>query len=224
MAEAPTLMTKSELKGIVEFRYMRESARLKQPTFKVTAGEFILYYEATMAEIFSALSIGEATQDIAITPVTVYTEYDLDAAYGGLRNFEIVFTGEEAGLARLELTPIEEMPTVGDNLTSGTPNRIAIFPSDDSLYHVYLYPLSGFTGTLRIRYKLLSGLSPSLGSASSLNGEVYIPSQYQNLLIMGILSQLLPEFESKYRFLLDEALLYNATPSKGNIEYNLGGF
>ena len=178
----------------------------------------------TVSEMLSELSISELTTDIAITPVTEYTEYALPATYGGLRSIEMIFTGEEAGLARLELTPIEEMPTVGTSLISGTPNRIAIFPKNDSLHYAYLYPLSGFTGTLRIRYKVAHNISAGEGASASLSGTVLIPPQYISLLITGILSQLLPELEQKYRFLLSEAIYLNATPSKGNINYSLGGF
>ncbi len=217
-------MTLLELKGLVDFRYARESAKLKQPTLEVEQGEFLLYYQTIMAEILSELSVSELTQDISITPVTVYTEYDLNANYGGLRNFEIIFTGEEAGLARLELTPIEEMPTAGTSLISGTPNRIAIFPSNDGLFHVYLYPLSGFTGTLRIRYKLLQDIEAGAGVEADLSGDVPLPIQYKSLLITGILSMLMSEFIAEYRFKLENAPYLNATPSKGNIDYTLGGF
>ncbi len=219
-------MTQKELKGLVDFRYMRESERLDKSTLKFDNGEFQLYYETIMAEIFSELSISELTQDISLTPVTVYTEYDLSAYYGGLRNVEIIFSGEEAGLARLELTPIEEMPTAGTSLISGTPNRIAIFPTNDGLFHAYLYPLTGFAGTLRIRFKLLSDITAGAGAdgTTELSTDVPLPIQYKGLLIMGILSMLLPEFQAEYRFMLDNALYHNATPSKGSIEYGLGGF
>lgn len=217
-------MTIEELRGLVDFRYMRESERLKKPTFKLDNGEFLLYYNIIASEILNELSISELTTDITISPVTVYTEYALPATYGGLRNAEIIFSGEEAGLARLELTPIEEMPTAGTSLISGTPNRMAIFPKNDGLYYVYLYPLSGFAGTLRIRYKVVHRIDAGSGASASLVGNVLIPLQYINLLMTGILAQLLPELEQKYRFLLSEAAYLNATPSKGSIDYNLGGF
>jgi hypothetical protein len=217
-------MTLAELKGLVDFRYMRESAKLDKDTLKFDSGEFVLYYNTIMQEIFSELNISETTQDIAITPVTVYTTYALSSTYGQLRNFELVYTGEEAGISRLTLTPMEEMPTVGDNLVSGTPNRLAIFSSNDGLSYVYLYPLSGFTGTLRLRYKINSDISAGVGAGGDLTASVPLPVQYKNLLISGILSMLLPEFVQEYRFKLSNAPYLDSTPSKGSIDYSLGGF
>jgi hypothetical protein len=202
-------MTLLELKGLVDFRYA-ESERLQQPTYIVEHGEFKLYHDTIMNEILSELNINELSENIAITPVTTYTVY----------GYECVFNDS---LISLELVDISEVPTVGD-LTQGTPTKLAIFPTTAGLYNAYLYPLSGFTGVLSIRYKLLHAISAGEGVEASLTGNLNLPAQYVNLLITGILSMLMPEFEPKYRYMLDNAPLLNAVPTQGSTDYNLGGY
>jgi hypothetical protein len=213
-------MTLLELKGLVDFRYARESERLQQPTYIVEHGEFKLYHDTIMNEILSELNINELSENIAITPVTTYTVYPLPSVYGGLKGYECVFNDS---LISLELVDISEVPTVGD-LTQGTPTKLAIFPTTAGLYNAYLYPLSGFTGVLSIRYKLLHAISAGEGVEASLTGNLNLPAQYVNLLITGILSMLMPEFEPKYRYMLDNAPLLNAVPTQGSTDYNLGGY
>ena len=213
-------MTLIQLKGLTDFRYARESARLNQPTLTVEQGEFKLYHDTIMNEILSELNINELTENISITPVTTYTVYPLPSVYGGYRSHEFVVSDS---ILSLELVDITEVPTVGE-LSQGTSTKLAIFPTTAGLYNAYLYPLSGFTGVLSIRYKLLHAISAGEGVEAVLTGNVNLPAQYINLLITGILSMLMPEFEPKYRFMLDNALLLNAVPTKGKTEYNLGGY
>ena len=173
-----------------------------------------------MSEILSELNIGELTDNIAISPVTTYTVYPLPSTYGGLKSYEGILSDTSIDL---ELVDITELPTVGE-LKQGTPNRLAIFPTTAGLYNLYLYPLSGFTGVISIRYKLIHAIGAGEGAGADLSGNTSLPTQYRNLLIAGIVAQLIPDLENKYRFLLDQAIGYNATPTKGSTEYNLGGF
>ena len=219
-------MTIKELKGLVDFRYMRESAKLGKTVLKLDSGEFLMYFDLIWSEMLNEIGVLESTTDIVITSVDVYTDYALPTSYGGLRQYEIIFTDEISGLARLKLVEISEVPTLGDNLTSGTPNKIAIFPKNDGLYYVYLYPLSGFAGTLRIRYKLISDVLAGVGAGdgTDMDKTIAIPQQYKGTLIMGCLSMLLPEFDGRYREMLANAIYLNAQPTKGHTEYNLGGY
>ena len=217
-------MTLQELKGLIDYRYTRESAKLGQEQKRVEAGEFTLFYEIVLQEILEELSLNESTQEIAISAVTVFTEYALNGGYSALRNYQLIFTGEDATSPMLELTPMDEMPTAGV-LVAGTPNRISIYPKDDGLYYVYLHPLSAYAGTLTIRYKTITAITAGGGNDASLTGSVPLNTKYNNLIQLGILSMLMPEFQAEYMARLDHFKGgHDATPTKGNIDYSLGGF
>ncbi len=214
------MTTLQQLRDIVYFKYIRETKRRGEPEIVFGDGEFKVMYDLIKDEIFKELNISELTQDITLTPVTVYTDYALPAAYGGLVGREIVFTGNSA--YQIELKNINEMPTEG-NLTSGTPNRMAIFVKNDGLHYVYLYPLAGFSGTLTIRYKVISEISAGGGAAQSLSGNIAVPFIYQFLLIDGIMAQLFPDMSELYYQKLQNAVYYRAVPTKGIVEYSFGG-
>ena len=214
------MTTLQHLRDIVYFKYMVESRRRKEPEIAWGDGEFKVMYDIVKDEIFKELNIAELTTDISLSIVTVYTDYALPATFSGLISREIVFTGNSA--YDIELKNMAEMPTNG-SLVSGTPNRMAIFVKNDGLHYVYLYPLAGFSGTLTIRYKVLSEISGGGGAGQVLSGNIAVPLQYQILLIDGIMAQLFPDMSQLYYEKLEKAIYYRAVPTKGVVEYSFGG-
>jgi hypothetical protein len=200
---------------------MKECKKRNIPEDEIGNGEFLIYYETVMEELSSWLNILQTYQDISITPVTVFTEYVLNSDYGFLKSYKVNF-GSDASALDLELVDLSQVPTIG-NLTSGTPNRISIYPKDDGLHYVYLYPLSGFTGTLRIFYKQLSYISAGGGAGASLAGTSVLADRYFGLLVEGLLAQMFDDKMSIFMIKLQNASYLNATPTKGNIDYSLGG-
>jgi hypothetical protein len=200
---------------------MREAKRLGIPEDDIGNGEFQVYYEMIREEMMRKLNLSEATTDISVTPVTVYTEYALPAGFGALRGHEIVF-GTGTNSYPLKLRSINELPTVG-NLTSGTPHSFAIFNKNDGLYYLYLYPLSGFTGTLRIRYKVADAISAGSGAGTDLTKTVPIGQMYIHLLIHGVIGQLIPDLDGVYQTKLQDAIYDRPAPTNGEVDYNFGG-
>ena len=214
------MTTVKDLRDIVYFKYMVEKKRRKEPETKIGDGEFNVYYNIVKQEIFQRLSIGYITQTIALTPVTVFTEYALTNTFGGLENYQMTL---DDNASDLELKNIAELPTTG-GLTSGTPNKIAIYAKNDGLHYVYLYPLVSTAGSLAIRYKVTTEISAAFGRGydlSTLNIEV--PLQYQPLLIDGIMGQLFPDMQEIYYQKLKRAEYYRATPVKASLTYDMGG-
>ena len=213
-------MTYQQIRDITYWRYMRECKRLKIEQQGLEDGEFKVYADTVMDEMYRKLNIGDPYVDISITPVSVYTEYALPAGYGGLKGHEITFNSTH--IDNLALKPIANQPTSGD-LTAGTPNSMSIFLKSDGLYYVYLYPLSAFTGTLRIYYKQINLINAGAGTGADLTEDLPLPSAYYGLLIEGILAQLLPDRISYYYQLLNQAIEDRPIPTVGNIAYNFGG-
>ena len=216
------MTTLQQLKDIIYFKYMKECNNRKIPEMEIGDGEFKIYYDIVKDELFKELNIAVAKQEITITAVTSYTEYALDSVYGGLVSHELVLTGSDNIGNGLEIKNYEEMPISG-NLTSGTPNRIAIYAKSDGLHYVYLYPLSGYAGTLTIIYKLLSEIEAGAGASADLTKSIAIPLQYQYLLIQGIMAQLFGDLYQVYYANLENAKYYRAVPTKGQIYYSFGG-
>lgn len=216
-------MTLADLKGLIDWRYMREAKRRKEEYVELGKGEFKVMYDTVVDEIYRKLSIQDLSTTISITPVTVFTEYALPASYGGYRSHEFLITSGGQSARGLEITSINDMPTIG-NLISGTPNRLAIYPKSDGLYYVYLYPLSGFSGSLKINYKRVQGIGvPPNRSVDLADIGFEVPVTYQSLVMDGIMAQIYPDMFAMYQAKLDQAIYERPTPNKGEIAYNFGG-
>lgn len=202
----------------VRLRYMRETTARQIPQTEIGDGEFKLMYDIVQHELFRKLNISDAQADIAITPVSEFTEYALPSTYGGLRSYQLSFNNSSTSL---ELKDRTELPLSG-NLAQGTPNRIAIYAKGDGLHYVYLYPLSGFTGTLTVRYKLLSDINDGGGANEALTVSTVLPVQYKHLLLHGIMGELIPEMKAQYYEYLQDAIGDRAVPVKATTNYNLG--
>lgn len=212
------MTTIQEVYNAVTFRYMRETAARKMPQTEIQNGEFKLMYDIVVQEIFRKLNISDITTEIAITPVTVLTEYALPSSYGGLRSYECTFNDTKVNL---ELVDINELPTAGD-LTQGTPTKIAIYVKSDGLSYVYLSPLSGFTGTLKVRYKYVKEIEDGAGSGLGLTAATEMPRIYEHLLIHGIMGELISDMKEQYYVYLKDAIGDRTTPVKATMNYNLG--
>jgi len=215
-------MTLADMKGIIDWRYMREAKRRKEEYTELGRGEFKVMYDMVVAEVYKRLSIEDLSTDISITPTTVFTEYALPASYGGYRSHEFLITSGGQSARGLEITDINEMPTIG-NLISGTPNKLAIYAKSDGLYYAYLYPLSGFTGTLKIKYKRVQEINAGAGAGVDLTDDVEVPRIYQSLVMDGIMAQIYPDMLNYYEAKLDQAIYDRPNPTKGQIAYNFGG-
>lgn len=215
-------MTLADMKGIIDWRYMREAKRRKEEYTELGRGEFKVMYDMVVTEIYKRLSIEDLSTSISITPVTVFTEYALPASFGGYRSHEFLITSGGQSARGLEITDINEMPTIG-NLISGTPNKLAIYAKSDGLYYAYIYPLSGFTGTLKIRYKRAQDINAGAGAGMDLTGDVDVPRVYQSLVMDGIMAQIYPDMLNYYEAKLDQAIYDRPNPTKGQIAYNFGG-
>ena len=202
----------------VKLRYMRESAVRKVPQTEIGDGEFKLMYDVVQHEIFRKLNITDAETEIAITPVSVFTEYALPATFGGLRSFDLSFNDTQT---QLELKDRTELTTSG-NLVQGTPTKIAIYAKADGLHYAYLSPVSGFTGTLTIRYKLLSDINDGGGANEDLSVATILPVQYKHLLLHGIMAELFSDMKQIYYGYLQDAVGDRAVPVKAVTNYQLG--
>jgi hypothetical protein len=212
------MTTIQEVYNAVKLRYMRECNTRKVPQTEISNGEFKLMYDIIQHEIFRKLNITDADIDIAITPVSVFTEYALPSNFGSLRSYECVFSNTKVDL---ELKDRTEMPT-GGSLAQGTPNRISIYPKSDGLHYVYLYPVSGFTGTLTVRYKLLTDINDGGGANEDLSKSTVLPIQYKHLLLHGIMGELFSDMKPAYYAYIDDANGDRAVPVKPTTNYQLG--
>lgn len=215
------MTTLSALRDAWDIQYKQQCLLRNTPEVTIPDNTFKLYFDMTMVEMSAELGITDAIADLSITPVTVYTVYDLGYNFGGLRSTEIIATNGEVITSDLELKYITEVPTVG-SLIQGTPSSISIFKnSSDQKFSAYLYPLSGFTGTLRIRYKYIPIISQSplssLGATTLTIPDTYIPT-----LLDGIMSKVFFDMYDMFRAKLERMRLMRATPVKPSLEYNLG--
>lgn len=215
-------MTVKQLRDIVITKYMAESRRRREPELEIGNGEFKVYYDLTMNDILNEIRMFRITQDISLTPVTVYTEYALANSFSGLINYEMVIPSG-GNTQYPEYKDISEMPTAGD-LTAGSPNSIAIFPKGDGLHYVYLYPLVSVAGTLRVRYYTNHLINNGETSDADLTDTIPVPNEYMNLLITGLMAQLFPDMYPLFIAKIQDAKFLSPTPTKGNINYSLGGF
>lgn len=220
-------MTLKDLKGLIDWRYMREAKRRKEEYVELGRGEFKVMYETVVDELYRKLSIEDLSVTISITPVTVFTEYALPSSYGGYRSHEFLITSGGQSARGLEIVSMDTIPTLG-NLISGTPNKMAIYQKSDGQYYVYLYPLSSFSGSLKIRFKRIQEISEG---ASAIGGipidlsdiDFTVPRTYQALVMDGIMAQIYPDMLPWYEQRLEQAIYERPTPNKGEVAYNFGG-
>lgn len=218
------MTTLQDLKGVIDWRYMREAKRRGEEYIELGKGEFKVMYDTIVDQIYRRLSIEDLSTSISITPTTVFTEYLLPSSFGGYRSHEFLLTGNNSVSARgLEICSLDELPTIG-NLVSGTPNKLAIYAKADGQYYAYLYPLSGFSGTLKIRYKRAVGIDAGLGAGVDLTDiDFEVPRIFHSLVIDGIMSQIYPDMLPFFEQRLDQAIYDRPSMAKGEISYNLGG-
>lgn len=217
--------TIQEVRDIVYWRYLRECKMRGLKPMHLKDGEFKVYYDTILEEMFQELNISvQETVELALTPVTTYTTYTLGDSFGGLVDHEIIYTDSTYSSHPLEIVQMGDLPTTG-SLTSGFPNRMAIF-EDDGVYKVYLYPLASKAGTLTVRFKKTIVIEAGAGSGADLTKDCVVPKPYQSVMILGLLSLLLPntEFEGKYEMGKQKKLEQRPIPNKGRTEYSLGGF
>ena len=217
------MTNEQNLRDIVYFLYQRQCRVRNIPEIEIGNGEFKIYFDMAWERIARELNVTRLFTTLTLIPVTVYTEYALPATYGGYISHELTLTGANSVGSKLSLQHFEEMPTSGD-LVSGTPNRFAIYTKNDGLSYVYLYPLTGFNGELKVWFKYQPEISDGAGAGATLatiNFEV--PRDLQRLLINGILAELFPDMQPKWEMDLENAKYSRTIPTKGEISYNLGG-
>ena len=212
------MTTLQDVYDAVEIKYARECSNRKIPQTEIGHGEFVLMYEIVQHEIFRKLNITDTETEIAITPVSVFTEYALPSNYGSLRSFDLSISGSNVGL---ELRDRTELNTSG-NLIQGSPTKIAIYAKPDGLHYAYLSPISGFTATLTIRYKVLTDIAKGLGAEADLTTVTTLPMQYKHLLLHGIMGELLTDMKAQYYIYLQDAVGDRAVPVKATMNYQLG--
>lgn len=219
------MTTKQHVRDHVYWQYLRECKMRNLKPIHLTDGEFAVYYEYVLHDMFKRLNLyDQASQDISLTPVTVFTEYALDDNYGGFKGAEILYNTDTYSSRPLEIVPMDRMPTQG-SLISGQPNRMAIYLKNDGLYYIYLYPLASVAGTLRIRFKFAPTIESGAGSGADLTKACIVPVTFQGLMLDGIMNKLLPNTEwlNTYERGINQALEDRPVPNKGSLDYNLGG-
>lgn len=216
------MTTLAELKGLFDSQYNRQCRQRQIPPELIGAGEFKLWYDIVTDRIYNDLNIEDASTTIALTPVTVFTEYALPTAYAGLRGYEIAFSNSARSLNNLDIVPIGQIPR-GGSLATGIPNKMAIYAKSDGKYYVSLYPLVANSGTLYITYKRNAEIANSSGTGTSLTGAIELPRTYHHLLLKGLLAQVFPDLETAFILALNKAIYDRPIPSKSNFTYNLGG-
>lgn len=215
-------MTQSVLRDMVYWKYLRECNARKIDPIELAPREFLSFYEIVLQEIMQELNVYDNTKEISITPVTVFTEYEIGDNFGGLRGYELLLTGGSNAYYP-DFVDISELPTTG-SLVSGTPNKFAIYAKSDGLYYTYLYPLPSVAGTFKIRYKMVPSISAPTGVTPNLAAlSISVPSAFVPLLIDGILANLLTDMKQKWKVRLANSRSLRPNLSKGNLSYNLGG-
>ena len=212
------MTTMQEVFNAVKIKNMRECERRKIPEGHIGNGEFYLFYDLVVDEIHRALNIVDITTEIAVTPVTVFTEYALPSTYGAFRSARLIFSDTQTDLV---LVDINEIPYAGTP-AQGTPTRLAIYTKIDGLSYATLSPVSGFTGTLHVRHKYITPIRAGNEAGADLSPSITIPKQYTHLLLHGIMAQLFPDMEQKYYTLLGDASKDRSTPVKATTNYQLG--
>lgn len=217
------MTTLIHLRNAFEVLY-KDQCRLRQiPENSIPDNTFKLYFDMTYMEMEAELSLIDAVVDVALTPVTVYTTYSLGVNFGGLRGTEVIATNGEVMTSDLELKYITQVPTVG-SLIQGTPNSISIIrDTTTQAWLAYIYPLAGFAGTLRVRYKYLPSISTTGVSDLSVIA-LTIPDLYIPALLDGIMSRVFPDVLSSYYAKLSNLRLHRANPVKPSTDYQFGGF
>lgn len=179
-------MTTKELKGQFDFYYGLECKKRQVGQINFGDQEFLLMYSVAMLEISDTLKMLRDFVTIAVTPVTVYTEYTLANDYGGFIKAEW-FDASGNFVGTIPELPYEEINT-GDN-RSQQPTGIIIF-ADSSSYKAVLSPLPSVAGSVKLHYMKVTDLyAPSKGitqitPTSQVN--VSIGVDHTNVTIAGI--------------------------------------
>jgi hypothetical protein len=212
------MTTLQEVFNALKIKQMAECTRRKIEEPEIGDGEFLLYYDLVIDEIHRELNIVDVTTEIAVTPVTVFTEYALPVTYGAFRSAKLIFSETET---ELELVDFNEIPFAGTP-AQGTPTKIAIYQKTDGLSYATLSPVSGFTGTLHIRHKYITPINAGGGASPTMTTALSIPNQYKALLLHGLMGQLFPDMEQKFYAFLEKAKGDRSTPVKATTNYELG--
>jgi len=217
------MTTIADLKQMFDAQYNRQCRmRGMQPEI-IGDGEFYLFYNIVIDQLYRDLNIEEITTTISLTPVTVFTEYVLPASYGMLRGYELTFSNDATSMNNLDIVPIGQIPRLG-NLVQGVPTKMAIYAKSDGKYYVSLYPLAGNSGTLRITYKRIAEIADiDNGTSTTITGDIELPRVYHHLLLKGVLAQVFPDLQAEFQFAVRQAIYDRPDPSKGGFTYNLGG-
>jgi hypothetical protein len=216
------MTTLDQLRNAFEVQYRQQCKirGIKEDT--IQDNTFKLFYELVYNELSVELAIVDSYADIAITPVSVYTVYNLPATFGGLRGLEL-YSEDGQVICEPELKQIYELPTIGE-LSTGAPESYAIFKSTSNQnWSLYLYPLPNFTGRARVRFKFVPAISPTASLDIATVGLV-IPDIYVMIMLDGIMAQMFPDMRPVFEARLNRARLYRANPVAGHFEYQLGGY
>lgn len=217
------MTTVEQLKGLFDAQYNRECRRRGvQPEF-ITNGEFSLWYYIVTNRIFEELNVQELTTYITLTPVTVFTEYEIGSGFGGLRGYELAFSDGSTPITKLDIVEYAQIPKLGQ-LAVGIPNKMSIYAKADGKYYVALYPLVGNAGELAITYKRVIEIPNGAGTSADLDYDVEMPRVWHPLLLRGLMAQAFPDLEDRFEILLRDSVNKRPNPSKDEITYNLGGF
>lgn len=218
------MTTVAQAEQAFEILYRQQCSLRKLPQQSLADGVFRLFFDLVWADMAHELNIQDTTQDITLTPVSVYTVYDLSENFGGLRDSEVIATDGSVLCTQLQLKNIDEVTTLG-NLVSGTPNSISIIKKNGSnIYQAYLYPLTAFGGTLRIRFKYVPVIYAGASAVSVGDANLAIPNIFLDVLFDGIMAKLFPDMEAVYRDRLERKKSARAIPVKPTTNYELGGF
>lgn len=216
------MTTVEQLKGLFDAQYNRECRRRGVTPEFITNGEFSMWYYIVANRIYEETNLANTTTYINLTPVTVFTEYEIGAGFGGLAGYELAFSDSAVSNNKLEIVDESAIPHLG-NLEVGIPRKMAIYAKADGSYYVTLYPLVSNTGQLKITYKRVIEIPNGSGTNTDLDFDVDLPRVWHPLLLRGLMAQAFPDLEDKFEAWLRTSIHKRPNPKNDSMHYNFGG-
>jgi hypothetical protein len=220
------MLTATECRNLFVVGYKIECQKNKMKELDFPDKIIASWMSSGQQDIADRLKILITYVDVAYTPVTSFTKYDLPSNFGSLLRTE----------PELKIVDVNEMNSYvqsGNNLQIGVPQQVAVY-HESTGYHLVLGPLPNSTNTIRVWYSINPGMySPSAAAAqdwatfdgSTFTGSLKIPDKYIDLLILYMLGKIFDQKKMEYEAHLNRMRINSGSTRKQGLEYQpIGGY
>lgn len=220
------MLTIGECRDLFVVQYKLECRKHKFPEMDIPNKTLASWIASAQQDVSLRLKILNTYVDLAYTPVTVFTKYDLPSNFGA-----IIKTEPE--LRIVDISDLSSYAQSGNSLEQGEPQSIAVY-YDTTGFHAALYPLPESANTIRIWYSVDTGMySPSAAAAqdwgtfdgSTFTGNLKVPDRYIDLVITHMLGKVFDEKKMEYETMLSRARNNAGSTRKDGLDYQpIGGY